>query len=95
MSKKNKFSEFSNVLHVAHSIIIKLQETRTRHQIKAYRAGYNIDKVNNDNDDDNNIVIKKKIMIANSFHSIPTILLKIAIIEIFLTFRCEHLSRLL
>ena len=52
LSKKKKFRERSNILHVAHSI--KLQEPGTIHQIKAYRAGYNNvnDNVNNDNDND-------------------------------------------
>ena len=59
LSKKKKFRERSSILHVAHSI--KLQEPRTIHQIKAYRAGYNNvnDNVNN-NDNDSNDNNQKK-----------------------------------
>ena len=61
LSKKKKFRERSSILHVAHSI--KLQEPRTIHQIKAYRAGYNNvnDNVNsNDNDSNDNNQKKDK-----------------------------------
>lgn len=61
LSKKKKFRERSSILHVAHSI--KLQEPRTIHQIKAYRAGYsNVnDNVNsNDNDSKHNKYKKDK-----------------------------------
>ena len=61
LSKKKKFRERSNILHIADSI--KLQEPRTIHQIKAYRAGYNNvnDNVNsNDNDSKHNKYKKDK-----------------------------------
>lgn len=59
LSKKKKFRERSSILHVAHSI--KLQEPRTIHQIKAYRAGYNNvnDNVNNNDNDSNDNNYKK------------------------------------
>ena len=59
LSKKKKFRERSNILHVAHSF--KLQEPRTIHQIKAYRAGYNNvnDNVNNNDNDSNDNNYKK------------------------------------
>lgn len=52
LSKKKKFRERSNILHVAHSF--KLQEPRTIHQIKAYIAGYNVNDNVNNNDNDSN-----------------------------------------
>lgn len=52
LSKKKKFRERSNILHVAHSF--KLQESRTIHQIKAYIAGYNVNDNVNNNDNDSN-----------------------------------------
>ena len=61
LSKKMKFRERSNILHVAHSF--KLQEPRTIHQIKAYRAGYNNVSANvssNDNDSNDNNYRKDK-----------------------------------
>lgn len=61
LSKKKKFRERSNIRYVADSI--KLQEPRTIHQIKAYRAGYNNvnDNVNsNDNDSKHNNYKKDK-----------------------------------
>ena len=59
LSKKKKFRERSSILHVAHSI--KLQEPRTIHQIKAYRAGYNnLDDNVNNNDNDSNDNNQKK-----------------------------------
>lgn len=59
LSKKKNFRKRSNILHVADSI--KLQEPRTIHQIKAYRAGYNNvnDNVNSNDNDSNDDNYKK------------------------------------